>query len=95
VGHLSLHQCQRRNCGSEKGKALSRVLLVALDEGQVVAACLKEDVGISTIERLVSGGVRLVCMSSYGASVMMRKLKPHLIDGVATRTRHRPRTPLW
>lgn len=74
---------------------MSRALLVALDEGQVVAACLKENVGISAIERLVSGGVRLVCMSTDGAARMTRKLKPHLIDGVATRERHRPTTPLW
>ena len=74
---------------------MSRVLLVALDEGQVVAACLKEKVGISAIEGLVGGGVRLVCMSSDGAAQMTRKFKPHLIDGVATRTRHRPTTPLW
>ena len=74
---------------------MSRALLIALDEGQVVAACLKESVGISAIERLVSGGVRLVCMSSDGAARMTRKLKPHLIDGVVTRERHRPKTPLW
>ena len=74
---------------------MSRVLLVALDEGQVIAACLKENVGISAIERLVSGGVRLVCMSSAGAAQMIRNLKPHLIDGVAIRARHRPSTPLW
>lgn len=74
---------------------MSRVILVALDEGQVVAACLKENVGISVIEGLASGGVRLVCMSSDGAALMTRKLKPHLIDGVALRQRHRPTTPLW
>ena len=74
---------------------MSRVLLVALDEGQVVAACLKENVGISAIERLATGGIRLVCMSSEGAARMTRKLKPHLIDGVALRQRHRPATPLW
>ena len=74
---------------------MSRVLLLALEEGQVVAACLKENVGVSAIERLASGGIRLVCMSSDGAALMMRKLKPHLIDGVAMRQRHRPATPLW
>ena len=47
---------------------MSRVLLVALDEGQVVAACLAEKVGISTIERLSSGGIRLVCNSMDGRS---------------------------
>ena len=74
---------------------MSRVLLVALDEGQVVASCLAENVGISAIERLHSGGVRLVCKSMEGAARMARKFKPHLIDGVVTRERHRPSTPLW
>lgn len=74
---------------------MSRVLLVALDEGQVVATCLKENVAISTIEHLVGGGVRLVCMSSDGAARMGRKLKTHLFEGVVTRQRHRPTTPLW
>ena len=74
---------------------MSRVLLVALDEGQVVAKCLAENVSISVIEPLISGGVRLVCSSSDGAVRMARKLKPHLIDGVVTRERHRPSTPLW
>jgi hypothetical protein len=74
---------------------MSRVLLVALDEGQVVAQCQAEKVGISTIEHLTTGGVRLVCMSSEGAARMGRKFKAHLIEGVVTRERHRPTTPLW
>ena len=74
---------------------MSRVLLVALNEGQVVAACLAENVGISTIERLSSGGVRLVCKSMDGAARMTRKFKGHLIDGVVIREKHRPATPLW
>ena len=74
---------------------MSRMLLVALDEGYVVAACLAEKVGISTIEGLSSGGVRLVCNSMDGAARMARKFKPHLIEGVVTRERHRPATPLW
>jgi len=39
---------------------MSRVLFVALDEGQVVSRCLAAKVGISAIERLPAGGVRLV-----------------------------------
>jgi hypothetical protein len=74
---------------------MSRVLLVALEEGQVVASCRAEKVGISTIEPLQSGGVRLVCNSMDGAARMARKFKPHLIEGVVTRERHRPATPLW
>jgi hypothetical protein len=74
---------------------MSRALLVNLDEGQVVAKCLAEKVGISAIERLPAGGVRLVCMSSDGASTMTRKFKSHLIKGEVTRERRRPTKPLW
>lgn len=74
---------------------MSRVLLVALTESQVVERCSAENVGVSVIEKLASGGVRLVCMSSHGAALMGRKLKPHLIDGVVSRERHRPVRPLW
>jgi hypothetical protein len=74
---------------------MSRVLFVTLDEGQVVARCLAEKVGISAIERLPAGGVRLVCMSSDGAALMARKFKSHLLGEDATRQKHRPSTPLW
>jgi len=74
---------------------MSRVLFLTLDEGVVVARCLAEKVGISAIERLPAGGVRLVCMSSDGASLMRRKLKTHLHAEEATRERHRPVRPLW
>ena len=74
---------------------MNRVVFIKLDEGQVVAKCLKEKVGISAIERLPSGGVRLVCNSSEGAGTMMRKLKSHLIKGEVVRERHRPAKSLW
>ena len=74
---------------------MSRVVLVNLDEGQVVAKCLNEKVGVSAIERLPSGGVRLVCNSSEGAGTMMRKLNGHLIKGPVVRQQHRPANPLW
>jgi len=74
---------------------MSRVLFLSLDEGQVVAHCLAQKVGISAIEHLPGGGVRLVCMSGDGAVRMTRKLKRYLIDEAATRERHRPTTPLW
>jgi hypothetical protein len=74
---------------------MSRALLVNLDEGQVVAKCLAQNVGISAIERLASGGVRLVCNSSEGAATMTRNLKGHLIDGEVVRERYRPTKPLW
>ena len=74
---------------------MSRVIHLNLDEGVVVIRCLSEQVGISAIERLPQGGVRLVCMSSDGAARIRRKLKANVIDGDVRRERHRPTTPLW
>lgn len=68
---------------------------MSLDEGAVVAKCAAENVGISAIERLPAGGVRLVCKSSEGAATMGRKLKSHVIAADTTRERHRPTRPLW
>ena len=74
---------------------MSRVVHLNLDEGVVVIRCMSENVGISAIERLPSGGVRLVCMSSEGAARMRQKLKAYLIAGAVTREKHRPPNPLW
>ena len=74
---------------------MSRVVFLGLDEGQVVAHCLKEKIGISAIEHLPGGGVRLVCKSSEGAGLIAVKLKKYLLDNDVTRERHRPATPLW
>ena len=74
---------------------MSRAILLSLDEGQVIAHCLKAKVGVSAIEGLVGGGVRLVCRSSAGAEIIRDLLKKHLIKGEAVRQRHRPKTPLW
>ena len=74
---------------------MSRVLLFALTGDQVVAACAAENVSISTVERLQSGGVRLVCNSTDGAVRIAGKFKPHLIDGVVTRERRRPPRLHW
>jgi hypothetical protein len=74
---------------------MSRVVHLSLDEGVVVIRCLSEKVGVSAIERLPQGGVRLVCMSSDGAERIRKKLKSHIIKGEVTRERHRPARPLW
>ena len=75
---------------------MSRTLYLNLEEGKVIACCLKEKVGISAIERLPAGGVRLVCMNSDGAQRIAAALKRHLLDESDTvRERHRPSTPLW
>jgi hypothetical protein len=74
---------------------MSRVLYVSLDEGDVVARCQSAKVGVSAIEALPAGGVRLVCMSSDGAATMKRKFKSQLIKEAVTRQIHRPTSPLW
>jgi hypothetical protein len=74
---------------------VSRVLYLNLDEGVVVIRCLSENVRVSAIERLSSGGVRLVCMSNEGAARIRQKLKRYLIPGTVTRAKHRPANPLW
>ena len=74
---------------------MSRVVHLNLDEGVVVIRCMSENVGVSAIEPLSSGGVRLVCMSSEGAARMRQKLKTYVIAGPVTRARHRPANPLW
>lgn len=72
-----------------------RVLFVSLDEGDVVSRCLAQKVGISAVEPLPLGGVRLVCMSGDGAAIMRKKLKSHLLPDDAVRQNHRPVSPSW
>ena len=75
---------------------MSRTVCLDLEEGEVIASCLKQKVGVSAIERLPGGGVRLVCMSVEGAEQIRRILKGKLLDECkAAREPHRPRTPLW
>jgi hypothetical protein len=74
---------------------MTRVVHLNLDEGVVVIRCLSEKVGVSAIERLPQGGVRLVCMSSDGAALIRRKLKSYLIKEDVVRERFRPVKPLW
>ena len=74
---------------------MSRTIHLTMDESEAVSRCAAQNVGVSAVERLPLGGVRLVCMSVDGAELMRRKLKAHLIKGEITRQRHRPVRPLW
>jgi hypothetical protein len=74
---------------------MSRVVLLSMAESEAVEKCLKAKVGVSAIERLASGGVRLVCMSSDGAQSLRKKLKAHIIEGEVIRERRRPVKPYW
>lgn len=74
---------------------MSRAIHLSMAERDVMARCQSEKIGVSAIEALPTGGVRLVCMSVSGAEHIRRKLKTHLIKGEVVRTRHRPTRPLW
>jgi hypothetical protein len=74
---------------------MSRVVHLNLDEGVVVIRCMSENVGVSAIERLASGGVRLVCKSTDGAERIRKKLKGYVIGGTVTREKRRPPNPMW
>jgi hypothetical protein len=74
---------------------MSRALFVNLPEKDVMASCQAENVGVSVIERIPNGGVRLVCMSSEGAGIMSHKLRSKLITTPVIRERFRPTKPLW
>ena len=72
---------------------MSRVVHLKLDQNAVVSRCLSEQVGVSAIESLPEGGVRLVTSSSDGAERIRKKLKSHLIKDEVVRERFRPATP--
>jgi hypothetical protein len=74
---------------------MSRAMNLAMAESAVLDHCRQRDVGVSAIEPLESGGVRLVCMSSEGAGLVRRTLKSKLINGDVERTRHRPAHADW
>ena len=74
---------------------MSRTILLSMTEADVLAKCATNKVGVSAIEPLQDGGVRLVCMSTAGAEQIRGALKKHIIAGEATRQRHRPRHSTW
>jgi hypothetical protein len=74
---------------------MSRAILLSMPEEEVRAQCRAANVGVSAIDRLVGGGVRLVCMSGSGAELIRKKLKSRLIKGEAVREPYRPATPMW
>jgi hypothetical protein len=61
----------------------------------VLQHCKDKNVGISALEELPAGGVRLVCSSGDGAEVIRGALKAKLINGDVVRAKYRPSRPLW
>jgi len=74
---------------------MSRAMFLSLNAAQTESKCNAEKIGVSVIEELPGGGVRLVCDSIFGASHMRRRLKSHLLADDTLRFKWRPRTPLW
>jgi hypothetical protein len=74
---------------------MSRVLLLNMSTQAATDECDKQKIGVSALEALPAGGVRLVTMSSDGADRLRTKLKSKLLKGDVIRARHRPTRPLW
>ena len=74
---------------------MSRAINLNLTEDDARQQCSTRSIGISAIETLPDGGVRLVCMSSEGAGIMTRKFKQHLMHETPIREKFRPISPLW
>ncbi|MFN2474300.1 MAG: hypothetical protein ABR588_10345 [Sphingomicrobium sp.] len=68
---------------------MSRALNLAMTEQEALTKCTADGVGVSAIEQLPAGGVRLVCMSSEGADTLRRSLKKKLIEGEVVRVKIR------
>jgi hypothetical protein len=74
---------------------MSRALNLAMTEAEVVKHCRNKGIGISALEALPDGGMRLVCMSGFDAAQIRSTLKARIIDGDVRRERFRPVKPLW
>ena len=71
---------------------MSRVLLLNLSQSAVMDQCANKNIGVSAIEPLASGGVRMVCISVDGAEEARRVFKSKILKGEVTRTKYRPST---
>ena len=69
---------------------MSRAVFLDMSEKSVIAHCEAEDIGISCIGKLPTGGTRLVCMSVYGAAQVRLKLKAKLMKDDAARQQRGP-----
>jgi len=68
---------------------------LAMSERDVLDRCQAAGVGVSALEALPNGGVRLVCVSGAGADTVRSLLSKKLIQGNVVRYKIRPSRPLW
>ena len=74
---------------------MSRAMFLSMSAANAALKCEAQNVGVSVIEELPGGGVRLVCNSIDGAELMRRQFKKNLLADDTIRHKWRPRTPLW
>ncbi len=74
---------------------MSRAINLNLSEADAREQCSNRSIGISAIESLPDGGVRLVCMSSEGAALLRRRLKSQIISDTVRRTANSTRRLPW
>ena len=74
---------------------MSRAINLNLTEADAREQCSTRSIGISAIEALPDGGVRLVCMSSEGAALLRRRLRSQIIPGTVRRTANSTRRLPW
>ncbi len=67
---------------------MSRAIHLDMNENQAREQCDTRHIGVSSIEALPDGGVRLVCMSAEGAAMIRRRCKSALIKGPVRRKAH-------
>lgn len=65
---------------------MTRAMNLSVSEDVAVDHCRAKGIGISALERLPGGGIRLVCMSVHGAEQLRKQFKSKLIAGDAPRT---------
>jgi hypothetical protein len=89
------HEYQTPPQLSHRTCIVSRVINLAMSADEVRHQCQTRQVGVSALETLPDGGVRLVCMSSDGAATIRKRLKANLINGDVRRTANgRERSPI-
>ena len=74
---------------------MSRAIHLSMNETEARDHCTAKHIGVSVIEPLPEGGVRLVCNSAEGAALIRKRLKKELITGAVRRNAHgRARSPI-
>ena len=74
---------------------MSRVVNLSMGEDAVREQCRKSAIGVSSLEVLESGGVRLVTSSVDGAEKIRKKLRSKIVQGDVQRTPAMPRSWPW